>query len=91
MDQGLNPFISVPGVVGDILLIEICDHTLAQQQIVYRILHPSKVIARKDSFKAYTVQFRINHLNDGPYEIEFSLSGRLMQTMRFTKRSLPVF
>jgi hypothetical protein len=78
--------VSIIDKVSDMVYIDILNQKLQHASFEYVILNGEKKIVRKGNFRAPSVQLRTNHLEEGMYQFQLLLNGKLWETTDFRKR-----
>jgi len=78
--------VSVIGNVSDLIFVDIHNQLLQYESFEYAIYNNDKKVVRKGYFRAPSVQLRTNNLQEGIYQFELKLHGKVWETAEFRKR-----
>ncbi len=73
--------------VTNLVFVDILNETLQYASFDYVIYDGDKKVIRRGYFRAPSVQFRTNNLQEGTYQFELLLNGEVWETAQFSKRS----
>jgi hypothetical protein len=78
--------VSVVEKVSNLVFVDILNETFQYASFDYVIYDGEKKVVRKGYFRAPSVQFRTNNLQEGTYQFEILLNGQVWETAQFCKR-----
>ena len=79
--------VSVLGHLSDMIYIDIHSQTLQYESFEFNIYNGDKKVVRKGFFRAPSAQLRTNHLEEGTYQFELLLNGKVWETTEFRKKT----
>ncbi len=72
--------------VCNLFSVDILNETFQYASFDYVIYDGAKRVVRRGYFRAPSVQFRTNNLQEGIYQLELLLNGKVWETAQFSKR-----